>query len=575
MTTFPLAHPGRPDTRTATAYLLWLARRQWRTLAIAMVCGTVWMLSLALVPAALGRGIDEGIVAGDRRALVLWSAAVVGLALTLTLSGAVRHYFAVHNWLAASYRTAQIVDDAVIDRGSAITRRHPSGEVVAIFATDIIRVGSAFDVLGRLSGAIVSYVVVAAILLSSSGRVGLVLVVGGPVIALALTLIVRPLQHRQAEQREESGRLTTLGADTVAGLRILRGIGGEQTFLRRYVDQSQHLRRVGVRVAGYLAALEASQVLLPGLFAVAVVWLGARAVVAGDLSAGQLVAFYGYAAFLTMPLRTVTEAVDKFIRARIATRKVLRILAVPSDHPETVRPHIQRHDDHVRGRNGEHALVDGVSGAVIPAGLLTAVVSARPEDSAALADRLGRIGPGPHDVTLHGIPLADLPLADVRRRVVVSDAEPHLFTGRLRDALSLHRLDGDVLAAIEVTSGADVLEALPDGLDSTVEERGRSFSGGQRQRLALARALLTDAEVLVLVEPTSAVDAHTEARIAERLAEHRRGRTTVVTTASPLVLDHADHVVLLDDGVVTATGTHHELLEHTAYRRIVHRGEGE
>ena len=104
--------------------------------------------------------------------------------------------------------------------------------------------------------------------------------------------------------------------------------------------------------------------------------------------------------------------------------------------------------------------------------------------------------------------------------------------------------DAALLEALSVASGEDVLEALPAGLDSEVEERGRSFSGGQRQRLALARALLTDAETLVLVEPTSAVDAHTESRIAGRLAQARRGRTTVVMTASPLLLDHADDVAV-------------------------------
>jgi len=109
-----------------------------------------------------------------------------------------------------------------------------------------------------------------------------------------------------------------------------------------------------------------------------------------------------------------------------------------------------------------------------------------------------------------------------------------------------------------------------------VEERGRSYSGGQRQRLALTRALLADPEVLVLVEPTSAVDAHTEARIASRLARARAGRTTVVTTASPLLLGEADEVVFLEGGRVTASGTHHELLtSHAAYRDVVIRGEGD
>ena len=352
-----------------------------------------------------------------------------------------------------------------------------------------------------------------------------------PVLVGLLTFIVRPLQRRQAHQREESGRLIGLGADTVAGLRVLRGIGGEQTFLRRYAGQSQEVRRVGYHVAGVQAALDAAQVLLPGIFVLVVTWLGARYALRGEISVGELVAFYGYSAFLVLPLRTATEFVDRFTRAHIGARKIIRILAVRPDHRD--------HPDASRLAPEPPPavpLVDERSGVVIEPGVLTAVVSARPEDSAALADRLGRFGPDAAGVRLGGTTLLDLPLETVRRRVVVSETDPRLFTGTLREELDPwgRHDDAAILDTLAVASGEDVLEALADGLDSEVEERGRSFSGGQRQRLALTRALLTDAETLVLVEPTSAVDAHTEARVAGRLAAARRGRTTAVMTASPL-----------------------------------------
>ena len=122
----------------------------------------------------------------------------------------------------------------------------------------------------------------------------------------------------------------------------------------------------------------------------------------------------------------------------------------------------------------------------------------------------------------------------------------------------------------------DILEAQPGGLDSVVAERGREFSGGQQQRLRLVRALLADPPVLVLVEPTSAVDAHTEARIADQLARARAGRTTVVCTTSPLMLDRADHVIYLEGGRVVAEGSHRELLDTApAYAATVTRGEDE
>ena len=131
-----------------------------------------------------------------------------------------------------------------------------------------------------------------------------------------------------------------------------------------------------------------------------------------------------------------------------------------------------------------------------------------------------------------------------------------------------------MLAAVNAAAATDVLEALPDGLATEVEERGRSFSGGQRQRLVLARALVADPEILVLVEPTSAVDAHTEARIADLLVQARRDRATVVCTTSPLLLDRADTVALVVDGRVVAEGTHRDLLDtEPRYRAVVTRGE--
>jgi len=221
-------------------------------------------------------------------------------------------------------------------------------------------------------------------------------------------------------------------------------------------------------------------------------------------------------------------------------------------------------------------LTDPASNVTIRPGELTAIVSARPEESSALADRLGRFGRTRTAVRMDGVAIADLPLATVRRRIVVSEIDPRLFTGSLREELDPHGThdDATILSALAVAGGEDVMEALPCGLDSDVEERGRSFSGGQRQRLALTRALLTDAETLVLVEPTSSVDAHTEARIAARLADARAGRTTVVMTASPLLLDQADAVILLTDGKAAARGTHRELMAtSTAYKDTVIRGE--
>ena len=563
----PEEDPGVPDTRSPARLLLWVGRHQIPTLVAGVFFGVLWMVAQSLMPFAIGQAVEGGIVNSDNRALAAWALALLGLGVVQAGAGIMRHRYAVFNWLQASFRMAQVVSHHSARSGPAVRGRLSTGEVVATVSNDAMRAGGAFDITARLSGSIVAYVVVAFILLSASVVLGLIVLIGVPVLVLLLGFVIKPLQERQRDQREEVGKLTALGADTAAGLRVLRGIGGEQAFYDRYHHRSQEVRHAGVRVALPQSTLDAAQVFVPGIFVVLVTWLGARFAVSGQIDVGELVAFYGYAAFLVIPLRTAAEAVDKITRAFVGARRMLDVL--------TVEPHVADPESPADEPPSGVPLVDARSGLVVEPGLVTGIVSSRPHDSTAIADRLGRFGRG-DDVLLGETPLEDLCLSDVRRRIVVSEADPVLFAGTLRSELDPwgRADDEEILQAISVANAEDILEALPEGLDADVDERGRSFSGGQRQRLVLARALLADPEVLVLVEPTSAVDAHTEARIARRLRDARAGRTTVIAATSPLVLDQADKVVLVRGGRVVAEGTHRELLaDRPDYRETVTRGE--
>jgi len=569
MIRLPFADPGRPDTRSPFRFLVWVGRLQARTLLGGVLFGVMWMVAQALMPFAIGRAIEEGIVVHDNGALAKWTLILLGLGATQAVGGVMRHRFAVSNWLQASFRMAQVVAHHAARTGPAIKKRLSTGEVVATVSNDAMRAGGAFDITARLSGAIVSYIVVAVILLSASVTLGLVVLLGVPALVMLMGMVIKPLQARQAEQREEVGKLTALGADTAAGLRVLRGIGGEQEFFQRYRNRSQEVRQAGVRVALPQSTLDAAQVFIPGLFVVLVTWLGARFALSGRIGVGDLVAFYGYAVFLVLPLRTAAEAVDKLTRSFVGAKRMLSILAVEREISEPERPAPEP--------PARMPLMDLESGLVIEPGKLVGLVSSKPDEAVRIADRLGRFRDD-DGVVLGDVPLAELPIETVRRRIVVSEADPLLFSGTLRGELDpWGRVDGEdekIHEAIAVANAEDVVETLPEGLDANVDERGRSFSGGQRQRLVLARALLSDAEVLVLVEPTSAVDAHTEARIARRLREARAGKTTVVITASPLMLDQTDHVFFVEDGRLVAQGTHRQLLRSSpAYRWTVTRGE--
>jgi ABC-type multidrug transport system fused ATPase/permease subunit len=288
-----------------------------------MTFGIVWMAAQAFIPAVLGKAIDEGIAARNGERLLQWTAVLFGVGILQGMAGVMRHRFAVTNWLTAAYRTVQVVTRKSADLGATLPKHLATGEVVSVGAGDLSYVGNLMENSARFAGAIVAFFVVATILLSSSTALGLVVLIGVPVMLFALGPMLRPLHKMQFAQREAVGELNSLGSDIVAGLRVLRGIGGEESFSRRYRAESQQVRKAGVRVAGIQSVLDAAQVLLPGIFVVLVVGLGAHFALRGQLSAGSLVAFYGYATFLVLPLRTATEFANQLMRGLVAAGRVI------------------------------------------------------------------------------------------------------------------------------------------------------------------------------------------------------------------------------------------------------------
>ncbi|WP_229073910.1 ABC transporter ATP-binding protein [Actinoplanes sp. DH11] len=557
MRSLPVPNPGLPDSRSAARYLLWLVRRSRLTVGVAAALAILWMGCQALAPAVVGRAVDA---AADRdgRALAGWTLLLLGVGTMQAGTGIMRHRFAVTNWLGAAFRTVQVVVRHANRLGATLPRRLDAGEVVAIGTSDISHIGGAVDIISRGVGSLLAVVTITVVLLRTSVPLGLVVLVGVPLMMLVVGLLIGPLHQRQHEHRVRQGTLTGQAADLVAGLRVLRGVGGEPVMAARYRAASQSLREAGVRTAKVEALLEAAQVLLPGVFLVLLTWLGARSAWAGRITVGQLVSFYAYAAFLVAPLRQLTEAVDKITRGHVSGRRVVAMLQVEPELADPAEP--------VALPAAE--LADPESGVRVPPGRMTAVVAAVPSDAARIADRLARYADG---AVLGGVPLAGAAVADVRARILLADNDASLFAGRLLSDLDPDGA-GTLPEALEAASATGIVDGLPDGAHTVVAERGRSFSGGQQQRLRLARALVADPEILILVEPTNAVDAHTEARIADRLRAARSGRTTVVCTTSPLMLSRADHVCYVESGHVVAAGPHHVLLRTTpGYARMVLR----
>ncbi|MFF4276959.1 ABC transporter ATP-binding protein [Streptomyces sp. NPDC001536] len=578
--------PGTPDARGGWRYLWWLVRCQPGRCALGAVLASTWMVLLAATPYLMAKAIDEGLEPGDFGALTGWSAALFVVGSFNAWLSIMRHRTMTRVRMDANFRTVKVVVGHAVRLGAALSRRAGAGEVVTIGVGDVQTIAQALTVVGPGVGAVIAYLVIAGLLVSVSPLIAAVVLLGIPTIVLLVGPLLTRLQGTETEYRERQGVLTARIADLAGGLRVLNGLGGKNLVADAFHRDSQHLRAQGYRVGAVTSWVQALGVGLPTLFLAVVTWLAARLAAQGDITIGELVSVYGYVAVLVGPVAFWVECGYMLSRGVVAARRVVRFLRLEPMEDAGTRP----------APAEPSVLHDPESGVRVRPGRLTALASAHPAETATVIDRLGRYTPS--RTTWGEVPLDEIPLPEIRARILVADHEADLFADTLyemvggraahlrgagncatsHDAPAHAKAPAEALSEAHITQALhaavadDIVQALPDGLDSPIDAQARNLSGGQRQRIRLARVLAANPEILLAVEPTSALDAHTEARVADRLKTARNGRTTVVTTTSPLVLDRTDTVLYLVDGKVAATGTHRQLLDtEPGYRALVAR----
>ncbi|QLH26591.1 ABC transporter ATP-binding protein [Streptomyces sp. Rer75] len=511
-------------------------------LAVAVVALGAAAVVHMVLPWFLARIVDEGLVARDRGALLSWSLGMFVVSLVNPVCYVIGYRQMALAEAEAQRRTADWLTDRLGEQAGRDGRRAAAGDMVNLVTGDNQATASMHSAVGHGAMNVIAFVLGTVLVWRIHPWLGITLGLG----VVATTLIAGPLlgrlQRRQRDYRDELADLAGQAADVTAGLRVLRGIGGEQRFLRRYRAQSRRLRDSAYRVTDPSSWVQALQQAVPLAYLAAVTWLGARLALSGTISVGELSGAFGYATGLIMYSGSLLGNAHAVVAAHVGAGRLVAAFApgrgVPRGGGEPVR-------------GGD--LCDARTGLVVPAGKLTVVVADRTAAAAAALWRLaGHDGPD-SGVTWGGRPLTALGPREMSGQVMLLADDDYLFAGTLRDVLNASD-DATALTALDTSCASDVLVQLGGTLDGAVTDRGRNLSGGQRQRLTLARALAARPPVLLAVEPTSAVDATTEARIAERVAAARRGRTTVVVSSSPLWSAAADHVVPLTGAERSAAG---------------------
>ncbi|ANI91970.1 ABC transporter ATP-binding protein [Dietzia timorensis] len=542
---------------TGDALLLRSLRRHPGTVALGILLMSTWQVCETLVPVAIGLIIDHAVIPKNLTALVV---SIIGLALLfVVLSYGYRLGARAFQKVREQESHAMRVEVADAALATESRNERAPGEVLSLASADADVTAEVFFHVGRGSAALLGLIVAAVYLFVADPLTGLVVAIGVPLSLVAVSLASRAITARSTAQQEAIGAAGRSASDLMQGIGVLKSLGGERWALGRYRTLSRDAATAGIATGSRSGLLEGIGALtMMGVLAAVILTAGLR-VTSGDMGIGTFVAVLGVAAFFTEPMQALAQIIGRFSRSRGAAARIAGYLGetassgATGDEPSTASMDVEV--SAMRGLRVTLPPLDDAGPLEFHAapGALTAVVTQKPSDAARLVAALAASG---------------------SRQMVVAPHGVDLFSGTLRSNIALdHAADIEIDERVLRASGvAEIVELLPGGVDHRIQDLGTNLSGGQRQRVALARALSADPDVLVLHDPTTAVDAVTEAAIANSLAELRRGRCTLVLTSSPAFLAAAETVVFVEEGTSAVTGDHAQLAETSqAYRETVSR----
>ena len=419
---------------------------------------------------------------------------------------------------------------------------------------------------------VVTLIAVMGGLLYLNWRLALVALAVYPLYVLNYKAFIGRIKSTSHEVREQREVLYGDLQEKLAGVQVVRSYARERAEVRHFAGETRNLLGLNVRMTALSTALVGlSEFIASGCGTALLLWYGGRLVMRGEMTAGSLIAFYGFiGGYVYQPTQRLIQLNDQIARVNTALWRIFANLDTKpnvEDKPDAIPLPTLRGDvryEHIWfGYEADHPVLKGID-LDVKAGQMIALVGQSGSGKTTMINLLQRhydVQEG--RITVDGYDLRDLELKSLRRQVGVVIQETLLFNTTIRENIRYGKLDAtdqEVEEAARAANIAHVIEALPRGYDTKIGEDGTKLSGGEKQRIAIARAILSDPRILILDEATSSLDSETEALIQEALDRLMTGRTSFVIAHRLSTIIKADKIVVMEKGHILEAGSHHDLL---------------